>query len=76
MAPNEQSYDTKSQPAESVSLERLKVGDDKQWQSGRRLSVVVDVDEEGREASVDSWPLQGGDRSIVDMEQGKVYHPK
>jgi hypothetical protein len=76
VVPNEHNYDTKSKPAESVPLERLKPTEDEEWQRARRLSVVVDYDEDGRQASIESWPLRGSSKPVVNMEHNEVPHAK
>lgn len=76
--PKDHTYDVKCQGGDSVGLRALQDGSDKNWQTDRPLSVLVDeVEEENRRpTSVDSWPLHNSNRSVLDMEQGKVYHSK
>lgn len=68
------SDDIKSLGSDNVGLRPLREGSTTKRQADRPLSTVLDVDEDQRLASVDSWPLRQSNRSFVDLEHGKVFH--
>lgn len=67
-------YDIKCQGSDESGLRPLQEAVNRKWKSERPLSTVVDVEEDQRSVSVESWPLNN--RSVVDIELGKVYHAK